>query len=76
MRTKFIVVSVIVLAIQGAWAYFWPWEALSLLVTLPLFIMGIYEMLQKDHTIMRNYPVLGRLRYVMEVKAKNLSIFC
>lgn len=67
MRTKFIVVSVIVLAIQGAWAYYWPWEALSLLVTLPLFIMGIYEMLQKDHTIMRNYPVLGRLRYVMEV---------
>tara|TARA_R110000868_G_scaffold103710_2_gene285413 strand:- start:285 stop:1799 length:1515 start_codon:yes stop_codon:yes gene_type:complete len=67
MRTKFIVVSVIVLAIQGTWAFYWPWEALSLLVTLPLFIMGIYEMLQKDHTIMRNYPVLGRLRYVMEV---------
>lgn len=67
MRTKFIFVSVIVLAIQGAWAYLWPWEALSLLVTVPLVIMGIYEMLQKDHTIMRNFPVLGRLRYLMEI---------
>src|SRR5690606_34727084 len=28
--------------------------------------LGYYDIFQKRHTIMRNYPVLGRLRYVLE----------
>lgn len=67
MRTKFIVVSIVILAIQGVCSYFWLPTAITFIVTVPLFLMGIQEMLQKEHTIMRNYPVLGRMRYVMEV---------
>src|SRR5690625_5108584 len=35
-------------------------------IVLILSIMGYYDMDQKRHTIMRLYPVVGRLRYVME----------
>lgn len=37
-----------------------------LAICLIFIIMGYYDMFQKKHTIMRNYPVFGRLRYVME----------
>lgn len=41
------------------------WYGLYLLF-LPINIWGFYDMFQKKHAIMRNYPILGRGRYVME----------
>ncbi|MEO0340292.1 MAG: FMN-binding glutamate synthase family protein [Bacteroidota bacterium] len=41
------------------------WYLLFILVG-PLIFMGIYDMVQTKHAIMRNYPILGRGRYVME----------
>src|SRR5690606_32247240 len=38
----------------------------SLVVLLPIILLGVYDMLQTKHTIMRNYPILGRGRYIME----------
>lgn len=67
MRTKFIIASLAIFAIQGTWAYYWQPATITFIVTLPIFITGIYEILQKEHTLMRNYPILGRMRYVMEV---------
>lgn len=32
----------------------------------PLIILGYYDILQKKHTIKRNFPVLGELRYLLE----------
>src|SRR5699024_8759640 len=32
----------------------------------PIILIGIYDMIQPHHTIMRNYPVFGRMRYLME----------
>lgn len=66
MRTKFIVLFVILFAIQASWALYWTPAIFSLALTVPLFLLGLYEMFQKEHTIMRNYPLLGRVRYVME----------
>ncbi len=31
-----------------------------------LFIVGIYDIIQTKHTILRNYPVIGHLRYLLE----------
>ncbi|MEZ4932131.1 MAG: hypothetical protein R2788_08440 [Saprospiraceae bacterium] len=33
---------------------------------LPIILVGVYEMMQTKHAIMRNFPVLGRGRYIME----------
>lgn len=32
----------------------------------PLFVLGYYDLLQTKHTIVRNFPVFGRLRYLAE----------
>jgi len=37
-----------------------------LIIFLPLKILGFYDMFQTKHAIMRNFPILGRGRYVME----------
>ena len=39
---------------------------LLLLLIIPVFIIGLLDVLQKKQAIRRNYPVIGRLRYVME----------
>ena len=41
---------------------------LALLVaTIVLIALAIYDGLQKEHTILRNFPVIGRLRYLFEL---------
>ncbi len=40
------------------------WGLLVLLVLL--LLLGIHDVLQKKHAILRNYPVLGHLRYLLE----------
>ena len=41
------------------------WWVLLALVVL-LLCVGIYDLVQKKHSILRNYPVLGHLRFLME----------
>lgn len=33
---------------------------------IPVALLGIYDLLQKKHSIIRNFPILGHIRYVME----------
>ena len=42
-------------------AFFWP-----LLVTAPLLALGIHDVVQRKHSILRNYPVLGHMRFLLE----------
>lgn len=42
----------------------WWWLVLGILVLLDL--VAVYDLLQKKHSILRNYPVLGHLRYMGE----------
>jgi glutamate synthase domain-containing protein 2 len=62
--TLFSIISIIVLTALALfiWSGFW-W----VLAILMLFvIIGFADMLQTKHTIMRNYPLFGRMRYWME----------
>jgi len=49
-----------------AWSIIWQPAVWSLVVYVPFFILGIYDLLQTRHTITRNFPVFGHLRFVME----------
>ena len=40
------------------------WVLLGLIVLLAL--VGVYDLLQKKHSILRNYPVLGHMRFLLE----------
>jgi glutamate synthase domain-containing protein 2 len=66
MRKPFIYFSIAVLLIIGGVAYFWLPILWAMLFFGPLLLLGFYDMVQTKHTIVRNFPVLGRLRYVME----------
>ncbi|MAG58090.1 MAG: FMN-binding glutamate synthase family protein [Planctomycetes bacterium] len=44
----------------------WPPILWSLLVVAPLFLLGVHDITQTRHTVIRNYPLVGHLRYLME----------
>lgn len=67
MRRNFIIVSTISLLISlGLSIYLSPNWYVIFAITLFLTIVGYADMYQKRHTIKRIYPLVGRLRYVME----------
>ncbi len=37
-----------------------------LLLFIPIICLWLYDILQKRHTILRNFPVLGHIRYLLE----------
>lgn len=67
MRSKFIVISTAALLIVLGLTIFLNvnWGVL-LVILLVLTIMGYQDMYQKPHALRRIYPLVGRLRYVME----------
>lgn len=38
----------------------------GLAVTGPLLLLGLYDLSQEKHSLLRNYPVLGRMRFLLE----------
>ncbi|MCA9659923.1 MAG: FMN-binding glutamate synthase family protein [Myxococcales bacterium] len=44
----------------------WPYGYLAWIVAAPLVLLGLIDMAQSAHAIRRNFPLIGRLRYVFE----------
>ena len=42
------------------------WLKWGMLVTLPLLVIAIYDFLQRKHSLRRNYPLIARIRWLME----------
>lgn len=66
MRRNFILVSVLIslaIFISSIW---WPNILWSFLVIAPIIYVGIIDIVQSKQAIRRNFPIAGRLRYVME----------
>lgn len=68
MRNRFFLISIplLILSIITAWVF--PnatsyWVATIIFV---LFVMGVYDATQGKHAIRKNYPLLGRMRYLLE----------
>lgn len=67
MRYEFLGFSAISIIIIGLLSYFlspaWLWV---FVVLGPFIILGIYDMSQKKRSVVRNFPVFGRGRYLLE----------
>ncbi len=50
-----------VAGVSATTAFLWP-----LLILLPLTVLGVFDVVQPHHAILRNYPILGHIRYVFE----------
>ncbi len=66
MRKLFILSSIFISAIFIVWSFFWPDMLLAFVIIIPIIYMGVADMIQTKQSIRRNFPVLGRLRYVFE----------
>jgi glutamate synthase domain-containing protein 2 len=66
MRKAFLIISITILTLTGILIYVnWKFSFL-LLIFIPLILMGLYDMYQSKKTIRRNFPLLGRMRYLLE----------
>jgi glutamate synthase domain-containing protein 2 len=66
MRNQFIIGSLLLVLFAGIVSYFWKPFVWSFLLITPVLLLGIYDLLQTHHTIMSNFPVVGRMRWVAE----------
>lgn len=66
MRKIFIISSIAITALLIFWGYFWTDVLFGFVIVGPLIYMGIVDMIQTRQSLRRNFPVLGRLRYVFE----------
>lgn len=54
-----------ILSIEG-FSLLTPYARIAYVPILPLIYLGIKDVIQTRHAIRRNFPVIGRLRYLME----------
>lgn len=66
MRRQFITGSVIVMALNGLIALFYPPILWSMVIFGPLIGLGVYDYFQTKHSVLRNFPIIGHGRYFFE----------
>lgn len=44
----------------------WPAFWYAFIALGPILVLALYDMIQRRHTILRNYPVIGHVRYLLE----------
>ena len=43
-----------------------PWWWLLEIIFVPLVLVGLYDLAQPRHSILRNYPIAGHMRFILE----------
>jgi len=66
VRRWFFGISAAVFALVALLWFVWPPVLWSLVVLGPLFALGLRDSLQHRHTVLRNFPVVGHGRYMVE----------
>ena len=65
-RAIFVTTSVIALGGIAISSLFWPAAWFGIVLVGPIILLGIADMLQAKRAVLRNFPVIGHARYVME----------
>ncbi|BCW87798.1 hypothetical protein sos41_09290 [Alphaproteobacteria bacterium SO-S41] len=66
-RYTTLAICILILAVAGYFAPRHPWAAVVAGIALVLVLIGLYDLTQTRHAILRNYPVLGHVRYLVEM---------
>jgi len=67
IRWWFYVLAITALAAVAAAATYTLAALWTLVVLGPLLLVGLYDSLQRKHTILRNFPIIGHGRYLFEM---------
>jgi glutamate synthase domain-containing protein 2 len=62
----FQVISALAAVFAGLAFAFNPWWAAPLIVFVPLLAVGVADVIQPSHAILRNYPIIGHIRFMLE----------
>ncbi len=63
--TLLVVDALALLSLVAMFVWSW-WFAVPLVIFAGLAVLGLYDVTQKHHSILRNYPVLGHMRFIFE----------
>lgn len=66
LKKLFVTWSSVIVVTLLIWGWFVPGVLWSFVVVAPLVIFGIIDMLQQRDTVLRNFPLIGHLRYWLE----------
>jgi glutamate synthase domain-containing protein 2 len=66
MRLAFYITSVSGLVLIFVGGILWPPTFYLLIFALPLVVLGLFDIFISTSNVLRNYPVLGHLRYMLE----------
>ena len=53
--------ALLALAVVGAWGWWIPAAVVGVVAAV-----GIYDLVQRKHSVLRNYPILGHMRFLLE----------
>jgi len=73
VRQGFVIISAVLLLLIAAWSAYWPAAVWLFIPAMALIALGIYDMLQRSHTILRLYPVIGHFRFLFESFRKEIQ---
>lgn len=66
MRRVFYFTSLSGLAAICVGSVFWPPAVYFLIILIPYIVVGLVDVFSRKHTLLRNYPVVGHFRYLLE----------
>jgi glutamate synthase domain-containing protein 2 len=66
MKTKFILLSVIICGLVAVATYFWFNAIWLYILILPIVLLGLKDVFQTKQTLKHNFPVIGRMRWWAE----------
>lgn len=67
---KFTFIALLIIAVVIG-IIIWPLPGFIALVAM-LVLLGFYDLFQKKHTILRNFPVIGHMRFLLEMISPEL----
>lgn len=73
VRQMFFIISLVSVLVIIAWSIFWQGALWAFVVVAPLILLGLYDVTQTRHTILRIYPVIGHFRYLFEGIRKEIQ---
>ena len=73
VKLGFVIISIALLLLVALWGAYWPPAVWLLVPVVALVALGIHDLIQRRHTILRIYPVIGHVRFLFESIRKEIQ---
>ena len=67
MARAFLLLFAALFALALGVGYAWKPALWSLFLFVPLFLLGVRDLMQTRHAVLRNFPLIGHFRYLLEL---------